>query len=258
MKTLILSMSPRKSFSASMYYSRMLKFFMRKGTVELQELKTQKQYLSVLDKLDEIDNLVLVSPVYVDTIPSTVLEKLVKLEEYTKDKKLNINLYTITNCGFYEPQQGELAQKTFENWSEKCNFNFKGGLSIGAGVMLAFIRTLIPIGIVLTLIETIIFGLIALFTNGTITINDLLHVSTTLLVHIVLYILWSIGLFIASFKMAKEVNKSKQMGIKYVTLWFCPRFMFVIIASIYWIIASIFWYKGKFWRILKEPNIKIK
>ena len=254
MKTLILSMSPRKSFSASMYYSKVLKFFMNKGEVELLELKTQKQYLELESKLDTIDNLVFVTPVYVDTIPSTVLDKLVKLENYSKGKNLNLNIYTITNCGFYESSQCELAQKTFKIFCEKCGFNFKGGLALGAGVMLAFIRTLIPIGIVITLIETLFLAIFALINTGLVTYSDLLHFPSTLVVQTVLYILWSMGLFINSFRMAKNVNSSKDMDIIYTGLWFCPRFMFVIIASIYWIIASVFWYRGKFWRLLKEPK----
>ena len=254
MKTLILTMSPRKSFSASMYYSKVLKFFMKKGEAEILELKTQKQYLDLERQLDSVDNLVFVTPVYVDTLPSTVLEKLVKIEDFAKDKNLKINVYAITNCGFYEGEQCELAQKTFETWCLKCGFNFYGGLGIGAGVMVAFIRTLIPIGIFITLLETLIFAVLAFVNTGIITVNDIIHFPSAFVVQMILYILWSMGLFVNSFKMAKNVAVSKEMGINYTGLWFCPRFLFVIIASTYWMIASVFWYRGEFWRILKEPK----
>ena len=254
MKTLIITMSPRKSFSASMYYSKVLKTFMKKGTCEILELKTNKQYNEIIVKLSEVDNVVFVTPVYVDTIPSTVLEKLVKIENYVKENPIKLNVYTITNCGFYEGTQCKLANKTFKLWCKKCGFNYKGGMSIGAGVMVAFIRTLIPIGIGITLCEYLLFTIISIINNGVINIGEVIHFPVTLVVHIILYILWSMGLFINSFKMSKKVSKNKNMDNIYTGLWFCPRFMFVIIASIYWILASIFWYKGKFWNMLKEPK----
>ena len=255
MKTLILTMSPRKSFSASMYYSKVLKFFMKKGEVEVFELKTQKQYLELEKKLECVDNLVFATPVYVDTIPSTVLDMLVKLEKFFNEKQINMNVYTIINCGFYESEQCKLAQETFKTWCSKCNLNFKGGLSLGSGVMLAFIRTLIPIGIAITILETLIFAIISLVSTGTITLESITHFPYTLVIQTGLYLLWSMGLFVNSYKMAKTVSKSNEMGLVFTGLWFCPRFMFVIIASIYWIIASIIWYRGDFWRLLKEPKI---
>ena len=256
MKTLILSMSPRNSFSASMYFSKILKFFMESGEVEILQVKTNKQYLNLESKLDKVDNLVFVTPVYVDTIPSTVLDKLVKIENYSKDKNLNLNIYTLINCGFYESSHCELAQKTFKLFCDKCNFNFKGGLSIGSGVMVAFIRTLIPIGIFITIFETLLIGIFTFINTGSLTFNDLLHFPSSLVVQTILYILWSMGLFINSFKLSRQIDANKTSNVIYTGLWFCPRFLFVIIASIYWIIASIFWYKGKFWDLLKEPNIK--
>ena len=58
MKTVILSLSPRKSFSASMYYSKVIKFFMAKNDVTIMNLKTKKQYLEFEGQLDKIDKLV--------------------------------------------------------------------------------------------------------------------------------------------------------------------------------------------------------
>lgn len=76
MKTLILSLSPRKNFSASMYYSKVLKFLMKRGDVSILELKTQKQLLDVEKQLQDIDHLVFATPVYIDSTPSTALEHL--------------------------------------------------------------------------------------------------------------------------------------------------------------------------------------
>lgn len=258
MKTLILTLSPRKNFSASMYFSKVLKFFMGKSSVRILELKSEKQYIQVEKQLDKVDNIVFVTPVYVDTIPSTVLEKLQKMERYAKDKDIKLNVYAITNCGFYEGEQCELAQTTFKIWCEKCKFSWKGGLGIGAGVMVAFIRTLIPIGVALTLIEILIRVLICLF-SGAFTVQGVFQnfFPYSLLIQTILYLLWSMGMFVNTYKMAKFVLKGRNMSIKYTTIWFCPRFLFVILASMYWVIASVVWYRGAFWRIHKEPRTEL-
>lgn len=255
MRTVILSLSPRKSFSASMYYSKVLRFFMSKGDVSIIKLKTQKQYLELEQMLDKIDNLVIVSPVYVDTIPSSALEWLVKIENFVHDKGINLNIYAMTNCGFYEGEQNELAQKTVKVWSEKCGFTYKGGLGIGAGVMIAFTRTLPPIGVAIELITILVRMLIA-FITGSFTIENIFHhyFPYTLVIQSSLYLLWNMGFFVNGFKLAKKIEKGTTAPLKYTTLWFCTRFLFVIMASIYWLVASAVWYRGAFWRLHKEPT----
>ena len=256
MRTVILSLSPRKSFSASMYYSKVIKLFISKKDVSIIKLKTQKQYLEFEQQLDKIDNLVIATPVYVDTIPSTVLERFVQIENCVKEKNININIYALTNCGFYEGEQNELAQKTIELWSEKCGFNYKGGLGIGAGVMIAFTRTLPLIGVGIELLLILIRMLLALL-EGDFTVGNIFYhyFPYTLVIQTSLYLLWNMGFFINGFKFAKKIQKIKKAPVKYTTLWFCPRFLFVLIASTYWLIASIIWYKGAFWRLHKEPKI---
>ena len=256
MKTVILSLSPRKSFSASLYYSKVVKIFIKKGDVSIINIKTQKQYLAFEQQLNSIDNLVIVTPVYVDTIPSTVLELLVKIENFVKNKNINLNVYAMTNCGFYEGEQNRLAQKTIEVWSGKCGFTYKGGLGIGAGVMIAFTRTLPPIGLAIECLIILIRILLCLV-NENFTAQAIFYhyFPYTFVIQTGLYLLWNMGFFIHGFKLAKSIEKSNDAPLKYTTLWFCPRFLFVIIASIYWFVASVIWYKGAFWRLHKEPKL---
>lgn len=256
MKTVILSLSPRKKFSASLYYSKVLKLFTSKGEVSIINLKTQKQYLELEQQLDNIDNLVIVTPVYVDTIPSTVLERLLQIENFVKDKNINLNIYAMTNCGFYEGEQNRLAQKTIALWAEKCGFSYKGGLGIGAGLMIAFTRTLPPMGIAIELLIILIRMLLCLAT-GNFTAQAIFHhyFPYTFVIQTSLYFLWNMGFFINGFRFAKKIEHSNDAPLKYTTVWFCPRFLFVIIASIYWFIASAVWYRGAFWRLHKEPKL---
>ena len=256
MRTIILSLSPRRSFSASMYFSKVLNLFMSKGEVSIINLKTQKQYLELEQQLDKIDNLVIVTPVYVDTIPSTALERLVQIENFARDKHITLNIYALTNCGFYEGEQCGLAQKTIEVWSRKCNFTYKGGLGIGAGVMVAFTRTLPPIGLAIEAFIILVRVLVSLI-SGNFTVENIFHhyFPYTLTIQTSLYLLWNMGFFVNGFRLAKKIDKKEDFPLKYTTLWFCPRFLFVIIASIYWYVASIIWYKGPFWRLHKEPRL---
>ncbi|MEA4852765.1 MAG: hypothetical protein VB082_00640 [Christensenella sp.] len=256
MKTVIVSLSPRKSFSASLYYSKVIKFFVLKGDVSIINLKTQKQYLELEQKLNSIDNLVIVTPVYVDTIPSTALERLLQIENFVKGKNIRLNIYAVTNCGFYEGEQNRLAQKTIELWAQKCGFIYKGGLGIGAGVMIAFTRILPLIGL---LIEALIlsFRMFLCLVDGSFTAAHIFYhyFPYTLVFQTGLYLLWNMGFFINGFKLAKKIEKSKDVPLRYITIWFCPRYLFVVMASIYWFFASMIWYRGKFWRLHKEPKL---
>lgn len=240
MKTIILAMSPRKSFSASMYFSKLLKFFMGKSEVSILELKTQNQYIALEKQLDQIDNLVFATPVYVDSIPSTVLERLQQIEAYARDNSVSLNVYALANCGFYEGEQCELALETFRLWCKRCGFSFKGGLGIGSGVMVSFIRTLVPLGIAITLAEILI--------------QTLLFFPYALTIMTGLYLLWSTSLFLSSRQMAARIRSSLDMETAYIHISFCPRFLFVVISSLYWVIASMIWYRGAFWRLHKEPK----
>ena len=255
MKTLIVTLSPRKSFSTSMYFSKVLKFFSTKGQVSILEVKTQKQFLELEHLLPEVDNLVFATPVYVDTIPSTVLERLKQIENFVKNRDISLNVYSLTNCGFYEGEQCQLAINTFKLWCDKCGFTFKGGLGVGAGVMVGFIRTLIPIGVAITLLEILIRAIACLMGSDFSAAAIFNHFFPyTLVIQTGLYLLWSMGLFVNAFKMAKYINSGADMNVKYTGLWFCPRFLFVIMASIYWVLASMIWYRGAFWRLHKEPK----
>lgn len=255
MKTIILSLSPRKSFSASMYYASVVKAFLKKGEVSLINLKTEQQYRELETQIGQADNLVIVSPVYVDTIPSTALEKLVKLERFVKDRHIKLRVYAMTNCGFYEGEQNRLAQKTIELWSRKCGFDYMGGLGIGAGLMIAFTRTLPVIGIAIELLILCIRMLLCA-AAGSFTAQAIFahYFPYTLVIQTSLYLLWNMGFFIRGFQLAKHIERTEAAPLRYTTVWFCPRFLFVIVATAYWFTASLFWYKGAFWRLHKEPK----
>jgi hypothetical protein len=75
--------------------------------------------------LTECNVLVFAFPLYVDGIPSHLLNCLRKLEKFFGglDKK-DIMVYSLGNCGFYEGDQNKLAIEMMENWCAKAGLKW--------------------------------------------------------------------------------------------------------------------------------------
>lgn len=254
MNILIISTSPRKKFSTSIYYSNLVRMFLRGQTVDVINLKTQKDFNEVVEKLENIDVVVFATPVYVDSIPSTTLDYLSKLEMVIRKNDYSFKVYTITNCGFYEGNQCELATNTYELWCEKSGVDFFGGIGIGAGVMIGFIRVLPLISVILMLIDILV--------NSTILIaNGKLGIATTIIdrgfltnfvIQTVIWTLFSLGAFCNLFRLQICIRKLKKYGKKYTTAWFCPRILFVLFGSLYWMLRATIIHGVMPWKIMKK------
>lgn len=80
----------------------------------------------VIKNINDSDIIVLVFPLYVDAPPSKLLEL---IEQYDCNK----NLYVVSNCGFLESKQNNVATKIIKNWSKSY---FMGSFKTGAGEVL--------------------------------------------------------------------------------------------------------------------------
>lgn len=78
-------------------------------------------------------------PLYVDGIPGHLLSCLMQIEEM-HIHNLQIHIYGIVNCGFYEGIQAEFALKLLQNWCLKTGFVWSGGIGIGGGGGLAMMQ----------------------------------------------------------------------------------------------------------------------
>ncbi|MGL4948373.1 MAG: hypothetical protein ACRC42_03220 [Mycoplasma sp.] len=255
MATLIINTSPRKSFTTSMYLSRVLKRFLIGEKTEIITLKTLSDYRNITEKLKTIDNIVFANPVYVDTIPSTTLEFLKKLEVFIKENNLSFNVYGLINCGFYEGHQTESALKTYEFWSKRCNLNWCGGLGIGAGVMIGFIRTLPVIGLIMEAIIVGIFSIIGAFSSDPASyFSDFFghYLYLSFVIQTGLWVLWSMGMLVNTFKLSRSIRKQKSHGIKFTSLWFCPKWLFITLASLFWRIRAILLHFKWPWQLTKK------
>ncbi|MGL4952079.1 MAG: hypothetical protein ACRC4L_03800 [Mycoplasma sp.] len=255
MKVLIINTSPRKSFSTSKYLSSTLKFWLTGNKVDNITLKTITDYKKIIDKLHEIDQLVIATPVYVDSIPSTVLEYLKMLEIYVKEKSLKFDVYGLVNCGFYEGKQTSSALKTLEFWSNRSGLNWCGGLGCGAGVMIGFIRTLPLCGFIIEAIIVSIICIVGIGQGESYYSEFFSHYwYPSLVIQVGLWFLWSLGFFINSFKLSISMRKSRNHGIKFTTTWFCPKWLFVSIASIFWVLWAIILNFKWPWQLFKKDT----
>ncbi len=80
------------------------------------------------------DKLIICSPLYADSLPSSALTFLYAFDDFLKTKSnFNLDTYGIINCGFLEGKQNKTALKILKNFCVRTNLNWKFGLGIGAG-----------------------------------------------------------------------------------------------------------------------------
>ena len=94
------------------------------------------------------DTLVIVSPLYADSMPSSVLDYLHKLECFTKSHPelvtQPLKVYGFINCGFLGGHKNFIALEILENFTSRIHFTWCGGLGVGSGAMLADTLDKIP------------------------------------------------------------------------------------------------------------------
>lgn len=94
-----------------------------------------------MEQLADCNVLVFAFPLYVDGIPSHLLNCLIQLETFfSAIKEKNITVYSLVNCGFYEGHQNALAIEMMENWCAKAGLKWGQGIGIGAGGMLPAVK----------------------------------------------------------------------------------------------------------------------
>ncbi|BCN31240.1 hypothetical protein [Anaeromicropila herbilytica] len=87
-------------------------------------------------------------PLYVDGIPSHLLNCMIQLEKYIgahPNVPKTIHVYGISNSGFHEGKQNIIAIEILKNWCIKSGLIWGQGLGVGAGGMLAGLKK-VPLG----------------------------------------------------------------------------------------------------------------
>lgn len=253
MKVVIVSSSPRKAFSTSLYFSRLLRLFLRGTQTTVLPLKTAQDYAAVVQALPGTDALVFASPVYVDTLPSTTLEHLKRLERQLAGSGLRFRVYAMVNCGFYEGRQCACALNTYALWCRRAGVDWCGGIGVGSGVMLGFLRLLPVLGLAVTGIGLLARGLLLSVGSG-FSLSALLsgYLPITLLSQTALWLLFSLGAFLHIFRLRAAVAAGRPHPVRFTTVWFCPRPLFVAMASLYWVLRALLLHGVPPWRLFRK------
>ena len=117
----------------------------------LEEHQINKYYLfsskihsEIKSEIHNADVLIFSFPLYIDSIPSSLLDILLKFEE-EKIVNSKTKIYCIANNGFFEGKQNQLAILQMKNWCEKIGAEWGQGVGIGAGEILSYLEK-VPLG----------------------------------------------------------------------------------------------------------------
>lgn len=128
-RLLILNASPRAPRSHSKEYARLLAEACR-GCVGYQELRPG--CLPALSpKVEEADDLVLVFPLYADSLPVPLIRFLKELEASPPARRPVVSV--VVNCGFLEPHQNDIAVEMVQLFCEKNGYPFGSAVKIASG-----------------------------------------------------------------------------------------------------------------------------
>lgn len=133
MKIALINGSPKVKESASGILLDVVKHYLQ-DDCEIIDLhfKTPNVNQETLDKLVDVDAMVVAFPLYVDGIPAHLLSCLMQIKREALHKE-NVYIYGIANCGFYEGIQNSVAIDILRNWCNKSGFIWGGGIGAGGG-----------------------------------------------------------------------------------------------------------------------------
>lgn len=128
-KLLIVNGSPRAPQSNSKQYANLFLLEWR-GEAEVYQV-TEKRHEEICHKLEQYSDLLLVFPLYADSLPVTLMYFLKELERHLPGKMPTVHV--LINCGFLEPEQNFAALEIVRLFCRKNGCAFGTALCIGAG-----------------------------------------------------------------------------------------------------------------------------
>lgn len=137
-KIVFLNGSPKKKRSMSDKFLKSVEDNL-KGRTESEKLYLYENDFSegFFENLCGADAVVVATPLYVDCLPSRVLEFMSSYRDFFRERDVKrAEFYFIINCGFLEYSQNDTAIKILKRFAETNGFIFIGGVSIGSGAMI--------------------------------------------------------------------------------------------------------------------------
>ena len=113
--------------------------------LEVLGFKTSKRFIHRLVnrsvKIEELlsivynsELIILSFPLYVDSLPAPVIKAMQLIRDNrNENQKQDQDFIAISNCGFPEASQIEVALEICKNFAEEVNFRWRGGLAFGGG-----------------------------------------------------------------------------------------------------------------------------
>ena len=228
-KTVLINCSPKKKLSVSGFIMKCEGLLIR-GRKEYFQLRTPADRKPILDALKTAGKVVLVTPLYVDSVPSHMLPFMKEMERFCRENGLHLKVYVIANNGFIEGKQNESLMQVAENFCTRAGLQWCGGVGIGGGVMLNVERIMISVMFGLMLLN---MGLSAI--HGESVLEPVRSFGYSLLQLLVL----CCGIITYTVRLAVHINKGTDAG-KWYTRIMVPSFIFILFADIFFIIISFF------------------
>ena len=248
MKILILNGSPKKKSSTSKFLGKMAGALLTGCKIQYASLRWESEYPKILQSLKDIDALILAAPLYVDGIPSHVLEFLLQAEEFCMKHSCHFFVYAISNNGFIEGTHNKSHLRMYECWCRRTGLIWGGGVGIGGGEMFHCLAVYYPIAFAVL----IVINLIRHYAMGT-----AITFSTwkPLIENIGIYLFFNCGVFYCIARLSASIRKLHQTKNRYTRIM-VPAFLFIPMADIFMIITALFNGKIIFALLKKDEYIR--
>ena len=99
--------------------------------------KQEESHTDVFEKVLDCEALLIIFPLYVDSLPAPLIKVLNRLENISSDVSVKPQVYSIVNCGFFDANQNLLALEMIKSFSIRSEMTWGYGIGIGGGGMLS-------------------------------------------------------------------------------------------------------------------------
>lgn len=242
---LILNGSPKKKSSTSHFLSKVMGLFLTGCNVRYASLRLPGGYPAILKQLEDIDALILAVPLYVDGIPSHVLEFMQQAERFCVEHGCRFSLYVISNNGFIEGTHNKVHLKMYEYWCRRAHITWGGGIGIGGGEMLSVLSVYFPI----VFIVIAACNFIKYSTGTTAALSDWMP----LFINLAVYLFFNCGVIYCMIRLSVGIRRLSTVKNRYTRVM-VPSFLFVPMADIFMALTALF--QGKIiFSLLKEDDL---
>ena len=180
-------------------------------------------------------SLCLCFPLYVDALPSHLIEFLALAEAHCREHACHFRVYALGNNGFIEGRQNRPALRMLRAWCERANLPYGGGIGIGGGAMLRVLGIVYPILLLLSLAQIAL----ALCGAGGNAHDPLLSLGTQL----ASWLFFNAAVLVGMARLACAMRKGREITDFYARV-LLPAFLFIPIADLFMVLSSAF--QGRF------------